>query len=85
MCAGVRAFVTRALLQLASQISQSLTLGGAGAAYASNALERLRLIKRLRRRVEAERLAAAARAPEPYNAPSDLHTRVAIDDFNDYT
>ncbi|XP_049869315.1 tuberin isoform X2 [Pectinophora gossypiella] len=68
---------------LASQISQSLKLGGAP--YASNALERLRLIKRLRRRVEAERLAAAARAPEPYAGGPDLQQRVAIDDFNDYT
>ncbi|KAI5634861.1 rap/ran-GAP domain-containing protein [Phthorimaea operculella] len=68
---------------LASHISQSLKLGGAP--YASNALERLRLMKRLRRRAEAERLAAAARAPAPYAAATDLHQRVAIDDFNDYT
>lgn len=70
-------------MQLASQISQSLKLGGAP--YASNSLERLRIIKRLRRRAEAERLAQAARAPAPYAGPRDLQQRVAIDDFNDYT
>lgn len=70
-------------MQLASQISQSLKLGGAP--YASNSLERLRLLKRLRVRAEAERLAAAARPPEPYAGPPDLAHRVAIDDFNDYT
>ncbi|XP_050670637.1 tuberin [Leptidea sinapis] len=72
---------------LASQISQSLEQRG-GAPYASNCLERLRLIKRLRARVEGERRAAAARAPAPYHAsPHSAHTqrRVAIDDFNDYT
>ena len=69
--------------QLASHISQSLKLGGAP--YASNSLERLRLIKRLRVRAQAERLAAAARPPEPYAGPPDLAHRVAIDDFNDYT
>ncbi|PZC72537.1 hypothetical protein B5X24_HaOG211061 [Helicoverpa armigera] len=68
---------------LASHISQSLKLGGAP--YASNSLERLRIIKRLRVRAQAERLAAAARAPEPYAGPPDLAHRVAIDDFNDYT
>ncbi|CAG5031361.1 unnamed protein product [Parnassius apollo] len=68
---------------LASLISQSLKLGGAP--YASNSLERLRLIKRLRRRAEAERLAAAARAPAPYAAAPERQRRVAIDDFNDYT
>ncbi|KAJ8727807.1 hypothetical protein PYW08_016192 [Mythimna loreyi] len=68
---------------LASHISQSLKLGGAP--YASNSLERLRLLKRLRVRAQAERLAAAARAPEPYAGPPDLAHRVAIDDFNDYT
>ncbi|XP_050345799.1 tuberin isoform X3 [Nymphalis io] len=67
---------------LASQISQSLKLGGA--AYASNSLERLRLIKRLRARAEDERRAAAARAPAPYAAPPDAQRRVAIDDFDDY-
>ncbi|XP_046959991.1 tuberin isoform X8 [Vanessa cardui] len=67
---------------LASQISQSLKLGGA--AYASNSLERLRLIKRLRARAEDERRAAAARAPAPYAAPPDTQRRVAIDDFDDY-
>lgn len=68
---------------LAAHIAQSLALGGAP--YASNSLERLRLIKRLRRRLEAERLAAAARAPAPYAGAPDLALRVAIDDFNDYT
>lgn len=62
---------------------QSLTLGAQP--YASNSLERLRAIKRLRRRVEAERVAAAARAPAPYADRHSLHQRVAIDDFNDYT
>lgn len=61
---------------------QSLTLGAAP--YASNSLERLRAIKRLRRRVEAERVAVAARAPA-YADRHALHQRVAIDDFNDYT
>ncbi|CAF4953558.1 unnamed protein product [Pieris macdunnoughi] len=72
---------------LASQISQSLERPGAPP-YASNCLERLRLIKRLRARVEAERRAQAARAPPPYHAsPHSAHAqrRVAIDDFNDYT
>ncbi|XP_068632224.1 tuberin isoform X2 [Battus philenor] len=68
---------------LASQISQSLKMGGAP--FASNSLERLRLIKRLRRRAEAERLAAAARAPAPYAAAPDRQRRAAADDFNDYT
>ncbi|CAH2238615.1 jg1421 [Pararge aegeria aegeria] len=54
-------------------------------AYASNSLERLRLIKRLRARAEAERQAAAARAPAPYAAAPERRRRVAIDDFNDYT
>ncbi|CAK1546878.1 unnamed protein product [Leptosia nina] len=72
---------------LASQISQSLERPGAQP-YASNCLERLRLIKRLRARIEGERRAAAARAPPPYHAsPHSEHAqrRVAIDDFNDYT
>ncbi|CAG4992292.1 unnamed protein product [Colias eurytheme] len=72
---------------LASQISQSLETAG-GQPYASNCLERLRLIKRLRARIEAERRSAAARAPPPYHAsPHSAHAqrRVAIDDFNDYT
>lgn len=70
------------MLQLAAQISQSLTLGGA--AYASNSLERLRLIKRLRRRLEAERL--APRPAAPYQPPSlDRQLRQAVDDFNAYT
>ncbi|CAH0751119.1 unnamed protein product [Diatraea saccharalis] len=69
---------------LAAQISQSLRVGGAP--YASNSLERLRLIKRLRGRLEGERQAAAARPPAPYHPPaSDLALRVAIDDFNAYT
>ncbi|KAM3956957.1 LOW QUALITY PROTEIN: TSC complex subunit tuberin [Aphomia sociella] len=68
---------------LAAQISQSLQLGGAP--YASNSLERLRLIKRLRRRVQHERLDAAARAPEPYAGTAHQAQRIAIDDFNDYT
>ncbi|XP_072932345.1 tuberin [Epargyreus clarus] len=72
---------------LASQIWQSLQAGGAP--YASNSLERLRLIKRLRARAQAERLAAAARAPAPYAAPYQAapprQRRQAIDDFNDYT
>lgn len=71
------------LLQLASQISQSLR--GGGAPYASNSLERLRAIKRLRRRLEDERAARAARAPKPYAPQPALAMRVAIDDFNDYT
>lgn len=72
------------VLQLAAQISQSLKLGGA--AYASNSLERLRIIKRLRRRLEAERLAAAARPTPPYQAPAPgLAARQAMDDFNAYT
>ncbi|XP_013168999.1 PREDICTED: tuberin [Papilio xuthus] len=54
---------------LASLISQSLKMGAAP--FASNSLERLRLIKRLRRRLEAERLAAAASAPAPYAAAPD--------------
>lgn len=66
---------------LAAHISQSLALGGA--AYASNSLERLRLIKRLRARALAERAHAAARPPAPYAAPGAR--RLAIDDFNDYT
>lgn len=70
-------------MQLASHISQSLKMGGAP--YASNSLERLRLIKRLRMRVQAERLALAARAPEPYAQAPELAQRVAMDDFNDYT
>ncbi|KAJ0176953.1 hypothetical protein K1T71_006962 [Dendrolimus kikuchii] len=68
---------------LASQISQSLK-GGAHAPFASNWLERLRLVKRLRRRLEAERLTAGA-APEPYAPTPHLAHRVAIDDFNHYT
>ncbi|XP_039753773.1 tuberin isoform X2 [Pararge aegeria] len=68
---------------LASQISLSLKPGSE--AYASNSLERLRLIKRLRARAEAERQAAAARAPAPYAAAPERRRRVAIDDFNDYT
>jgi hypothetical protein len=68
--------------QLAAQIAQSLKLGGAP--YASNSLERLRLIKRLRRRLEGERLAAAAR-PAPYQPATDLALRVAGVDFNAYT
>ncbi|CAH0719708.1 unnamed protein product, partial [Brenthis ino] len=62
---------------LAALISQSLALGGAP--YASNSLERLRLIKRLR---------ARARPPAPYSAPyssADPRRRLTIDDFNDYT
>lgn len=76
---------------LAAQISASLGAPDRASApyaapYASNWLERLRLIKRLRVRVEAERLAAAARASAPYAAAApDLAQRVAIDDFNDYT
>lgn len=71
---------------MASQISQSLKLSAGAAPYASNSLERLRLIKRLRVRAEAERLSAAARAPAPYAPAGDhLQRRVAIDDFNDYT
>ncbi|KPJ02526.1 Tuberin [Papilio xuthus] len=69
--------------QLASLISQSLKMGAAP--FASNSLERLRLIKRLRRRLEAERLAAAASAPAPYAAAPDRQRRAAADDFNDYT
>ncbi|XP_063381192.1 tuberin [Cydia fagiglandana] len=53
--------------------------------YASNSLERLRHIKRLRRRVEDERLAHARRAPKPYAPQGDTARRVAMDDFNDYT
>ncbi|XP_034830671.1 tuberin isoform X1 [Maniola hyperantus] len=68
---------------LASQISQSLKPGSE--AYASNSLERLRIIKRLRARAEAERQTAASRAPAPYAAAPERHRRVAIDDFNDYT
>ncbi|XP_063533671.1 uncharacterized protein LOC134743970 [Cydia strobilella] len=70
---------------LASHISQSLSMGGGSAPYASNSLERLRHIKRLRRRVEEERLAQAARAPKPYAPQGDTARRVAMDDFNDYT
>ncbi|XP_037293673.1 tuberin isoform X2 [Manduca sexta] len=73
---------------LAAQISQSLNMGGARA-YASNWLERLRAIKRLRARVAAERHERhAAARPAPYHAPYPapaLALRVAIDDFNDYT
>lgn len=68
---------------LASHISQSLKLCG-GAPCASNSLERLRLIKRVRARAAAERVALGARAPAPYAAAPDLAHRVAIDDFNDY-
>ncbi|KPJ18292.1 Tuberin [Papilio machaon] len=68
---------------LASLISQSLKMGAAP--FASNSLERLRLIKRLRRRLEAERLAAAASAPAPYAAAPERQRRAAADDFNDYT
>ncbi|XP_061712821.1 tuberin [Cydia pomonella] len=70
---------------LASHISQSLSMGGGSQPYASNSLERLRHIKRLRRRVEDERLAHAARAPKPYAPQGDTARRVAMDDFNDYT
>ncbi|XP_063618716.1 tuberin [Cydia splendana] len=70
---------------LASHISQSLSMGGGSAPYASNSLERLRHIKRLRRRVEDERLAHARRAPKPYAPQGDTARRVAMDDFNDYT
>ncbi|XP_053607543.1 tuberin isoform X2 [Plodia interpunctella] len=67
---------------LAAQIAQSLRLGAPPAA--SNALERLRIIKRLRRRLEAERLAAAARPQHmTYGSPEQAQ-RIAIDDFNDY-
>lgn len=68
---------------LASQISQSLSPGG-GAPFASNWLERLRLVKRLRRRLEAERLTRQP-PPEPYAPTPHLAARVAIDDFNHYT
>ncbi|XP_037872619.1 tuberin isoform X4 [Bombyx mori] len=70
---------------LASQISATLSSGGGSQPYASNWLARLRLIKMLRGRVQASRLAAAARAPAPYASTPDLAQRVAIDDFNDYT
>ncbi|KAL4702549.1 hypothetical protein ACJJTC_013551 [Scirpophaga incertulas] len=66
---------------LAAHIAQSLRVGGAP--YAGNTLERLRLIKRLRRRLEAERLAAAA--PAPYQ-PCGVRARaIAGIDFNSYT
>ncbi|KAI8435493.1 hypothetical protein MSG28_003790 [Choristoneura fumiferana] len=68
---------------LAAHVAQSLALGGA--VYASNSLERLRHIKRLRRRLEAERVAHAQRAPKPYAPPGDAANKVAMDDFNDYT
>lgn len=78
MCGAVRC----SAVYVCVCVLQSLSLGGAP--YASNSLERLRCIKRLRRRVEAERVAAAARAPA-YADRHSLHQRVAIDDFNDYT
>ncbi|CAH0398123.1 unnamed protein product [Chilo suppressalis] len=83
---GVVALLARQLAlhaALASQISQSLRVGGAP--YASNSLERLRIIKRLRRRLQDERLSTAAVAPPYHPAATDLALRVAQDDFNAYT
>lgn len=68
---------------LAALISRSL---GAGAApYASNALERLRIIKRLRARLEADRRDArhAHLTHAPYQPRPGDHR--AMDDFTEYT
>ncbi|CAG9092850.1 unnamed protein product [Plutella xylostella] len=67
---------------LASHISQSLNMTS-GMPYASNSLERLRAIKRLRARLEAERAAAAHTAP--YAPRGDLARKVMMDDFTQYT
>lgn len=70
--------------QLAAHISQSLSLsGGAARPYASNALERLRVLKRLRARLLEERDEAARAAP--YAPRSDIARRVLMDDFTEYT
>ncbi|XP_060802820.1 tuberin [Amyelois transitella] len=67
---------------LAAQVAQSLRLNAPP--FASNALERLRLIKRLRARLEAEREAAVARPHAMSYSSPDQAQRIAIDDFNDY-
>ncbi|GBP30758.1 Tuberin [Eumeta japonica] len=68
---------------LASLISRSLASGDAAAPYASNSLERLRVIKRMRARLVAEREAVADAAP--YAPRPERARRLAIDDFTDYT